>query len=231
MPNEIILFIEIFVIFSMVVLADRFFGEKGLVAWMAVASCVAQIGAAKTVDVFGMGTSAGSVLFASTFLVTDILTERYSQESAKKAVYIGFLSVAAFVTATTFINVMSPSPTDFAGEAIATLFGIVPRISAASISMYFVANIADVFIYEKLREKTGGRFMWFRNNFSTILTNGAENFLFFFLAFGGVKPAAVILELAFSTTIVETIIALCDTPFLYLAKTWGSRRKVAAEEA
>ena len=86
MSNEFIMLLEIVVVFSIVLLSHKFFGENGLMAWMAVASCIAQIGAAKTVSILGMGTSAGSVLFASTFLVTDILAECYGRKAAKKAV-------------------------------------------------------------------------------------------------------------------------------------------------
>ena len=225
MSNEFIMLLEIVVVFSIVLLSHKFFGENGLMAWMAVASCIAQIGAAKTVSILGMGTSAGSVLFASTFLVTDILAECYGRKAAKKAVFVGLASVLSFVIATTFINVMAPAPADHANDAVAALFGLVPRISIASIVMYFIANMADVFIYSKSKEKTGNRFMWLRNNISTILCNGAENFFFFGLAFAGIQPWNVIFELALSTTIVETIIAVCDTPFLYLATKIGRNKE------
>ncbi len=216
--NELLMLAEIIVVFSIVLLFQRFFGESGLYICMALASCIAQIGAAKTVTVLGMGTSAGSVLFAATFLVTDILSECYGEKSARKAVYIGAASVIAFVIATSFINFMSPAPTDYASSAVATLFGLVPRISAASLVMYFIANYADVFLYNVLKEKTGDSLLWVRNNFCTIFCNGLENFFFFGLAFAGIQPWNIIFEMAVSTTIIETIIAVCDTPFLYFAK-------------
>jgi uncharacterized integral membrane protein (TIGR00697 family) len=216
--NEILLFAQIIIIFSIVLLAKKFFGKTGLFVWMALASCIAQVGAAKTVTLFGLGTSAGSVLFASTFLVTDILSESYGKKEARKAVYIGALSIVGFVIATSFINFMNPAPTDYASSAVATLFGLVPRISAASLIMYFVANLADVLLFNKLKEATNGKYLWLRNNVSTVLCNGLENFLFFTLAFAGLQDWKVIFEMAVSTTIVEAIIAVCDTPFLYASK-------------
>ena len=220
--NELLMIAEIIVVFGIVLLFQRFFGESGLYICMALASCIAQIGAAKTVTVLGMGTSAGSVLFAATFLVTDILSECYGEKPARKAVYIGAASVVAFVIATSFINFMSPAPTDYASAAVATLFGLVPRISAASLVMYFIANYADVYLYNFLKGKTGNRLLWLRNNLCTILCNGLENFFFFGLAFGGIQPWNVIIEMAVSTTIIETIIAVCDTPFLYFARRRGN---------
>jgi len=60
--------------------------------------------------------------------------------------------------------------------------------------------------------------MWLRNNICTIISNGGENFLFYTIAFAGTMPMSLILSMALSATIIEIIIALCDTPFLYLSK-------------
>lgn len=69
-----------------------------------------------------------------------------------------------------------------------------------------------------MRKKTNGKKMWLRNNLCTILCNGGENFAFYFIAFGGIMPISVIISVGISATIIETIVALCDTPFLYLSK-------------
>ena len=76
--NVILLFVEIFCTFGALVLANRFFGKYGLLAWVPVASILANIMTAKTVDMFGLSSTMGTVLFASTFLATDILTENYN---------------------------------------------------------------------------------------------------------------------------------------------------------
>lgn len=59
--------------------------------------------------------------------------------------------------------------------------------------------------------------MWLRNNVATIVSNGAENFLFYLIAFLGVFPVKDILIIAVTATLIEIVIAICDTPFLYLA--------------
>jgi len=60
--------------------------------------------------------------------------------------------------------------------------------------------------------------MWLRNNLCTIICNGGENFAFYLIAFVGLMPVSTILFMATSATIIEILIALCDTPFLYLSK-------------
>lgn len=70
---------------------------------------------------------------------------------------------------------------------------------------------------EELESKSKGKRLWLRNNASTILCNCAENFGFITLAFIGIYDWETILTIAISTSIIEAIVAVCDTPFLYVA--------------
>jgi len=71
--------------------------------------------------------------------------------------------------------------------------------------------------FEKIREKVPNK-LWLRNNISTIISNCSENFFFAFLAFVGLFDIQTILSIAITGSIIEIIIAICDTPFLYIAK-------------
>ena len=84
--------------------------------------------------------------------------------------------------------------------------------------MLTISNFVDVKLYSWLKKKTNGKYMWFRNNICTILCNGLENFIFTFLCFTGIYSIGDMLMIGLATTIIETLIALCDTPFLYLSK-------------
>ena len=84
--------------------------------------------------------------------------------------------------------------------------------------MYLIANLADIAVFDKLKEKTGGKYLWVRNNVATILCNCLENFGFIFLAFLGVYDAGTCFEIAIATSIIEIVAAVCDTPFVYLGR-------------
>lgn len=85
--NSVLLFVEIAVCFSAVILAEKFSGKYGLIAWIGVASVLANIITAKTSNIVGLDAAQGSVLFASTFLCTDILCEKYGKKLAKIGVF------------------------------------------------------------------------------------------------------------------------------------------------
>ena len=88
--------------------------------------------------------------------------------------------------------------------------------------MYGLANLADIWLFNRLKTATNGKHLWLRNNVATIVCNGGENFLFILLAFLGIYTFGECLVIALSTTIIEIVVAVCDTPFLYLAKRWRS---------
>lgn len=217
MPNELLFFIELIVCFGGLLLVNKFLKKEGVIAWVAVASILANITTAKTVDAFGTSLTLGTILFASNFLATDILTEKYGKEEATKAVYVGLFATIALIVGSQICLAYAPSVIDYADGAMQTLFTLNLRISISSVVMYFVANLVDVYLYDKLKTKMNGKHMWVRNNVATILCNTLENFLFMFGAFLGIYPVKDILIMAISTSIVEIVVGLLDTPFLYLA--------------
>ena len=216
--NEILLLIEIVGTFSIIVLANKLFGKAGLFAWMGIASILANIQVCKSVDLFGISGTLGNVMFASTFLATDILSECYGKKDAKKGVYIGLFAIGVYLACTQLSLVYRPNTLDTVQTSMLGLFKLAPRVCLSSVTMFFLANILDVHLYNKLKDKFKGNKMWLRNNISTVICNCLENFGFVLLAFGGIFPFKEVIAIAISTSLIEMLVALCDTPFLYLAK-------------
>jgi uncharacterized integral membrane protein (TIGR00697 family) len=216
--NNLLLIISIIGIFSIMLLIKKFLGKEGLIGWMGIASILANIMIIKSVDLLGISSTLGNVLFASNFLATDILTENYGYKEAKKGIKFGIISVLVFMLITQVAVLYIPNSEDIAQKSFETLFSLVPRITIASVSLFALSNIIDIKLYEYLRKKTNGKKMWLRNNLCTILCNGGENFIFYLIAFGGIMNIQTIIAVGISATIIETLIALCDTPFLYISK-------------
>lgn len=216
--NSWLIFVDVFVVFSALLICYKFLGKVGAIAWVGIATVLANVITAKNADIFGLSTAIGTVMFASTFLATDILAENHSKEEAKQAVYIGLFADVVLIVSTQIALLYKPSAIDYADGAMRTLFALNLRISIASMIMYFIANMADVYLFTKLKEKSDGKRLWLRNNVSTILCNCLENFGFIAIAFAGIYDGKTILIIAASTSVVEFIVALLDTPFLYLAK-------------
>lgn len=221
MSNEVILVIEAVAIFATVIAIHRIFKKVGMIVWVSLAVVLANVITAKNITIFGLTSTAGTVMFASAFLATDILTEYYTKEDAKTAVKIGLSANVIFIIASQIALLYNPSEFDFADGPMRTLFTLNLRISVSSMVMFFVANIADIYIFDLIKKKTDGKMLWLRNNVSTIICNCLENFIFMFFAFVGIYDLKTILIMAVSTSLIEIIVAVIDTPFLYLAKRSG----------
>lgn len=216
--NNILLLISIIGIFSLMLLIKKFLGKEGIIGWMGIATILANMLILKSVDLLGISATLGNVLFASNFLATDILTENYGYKEAKKGVAFAIISVISYLIIGQVALLFSPNSFDTMQPLFQTLFAFAPRITLASVSMFALSNFVDIRLYEFLRKKSNGKKMWLRNNVCTIICNGGENFLFYLIAFAGVMSINEIIMFALSATIIEIIIALCDTPFLYLSK-------------
>lgn len=225
--NELIIVGEVIIVFSILLMCKRLFGKTGVIVWVSLATVLANIITAKNVNVFGLSTAIGTVMFASTFLATDILAECYSAKDAKKAINIGLFSNVILIVSTQIALLYTPSEFDYAHDAMNTLFSLNLRISIASAAMYYIANMADIYVFGKIKAKTNGRMLWLRNNVATILCNCLENFGFIGLAFAGIYDFQTIMTIAISTSIIEALVAVCDTPFLYVAR---KIKKVGSED-
>lgn len=216
--NNILLGISIIGVFSIMLVLKKFLGKEGIIGWMGIASILANLLLIKSVNILGISATLGNVLFASNFLATDMLTENYGYKEAKKGVRFGIMAVIIFMIITQVALLYIPNSEDIAQSSFELLFSFVPRITLASVSMFALSNLIDIRLYEWLRKKSNGKKMWLRNNLCTIICNGGENFLFYLIAFLGVMDIGTILSIGISATIIEVLIALCDTPFLYISK-------------
>lgn len=215
--NIILGFINVIVIFSLVVLIEKLFKKEGLYVWISIAVIFANLVVGKAINILGFTTTLGNTLFASTFLATDIMTEKYSKEDAKKGIYISIFSGITFIIVTQLTLLFKASSNDIVNESMNVLFGVSIRTFIASMVMFFISNMMDIHIYNKLKEKYPNM-LWFRNNVSTIICNCLENFFFVLFAFLGIYDINIILSIALTKTVIEIVIAICDTPFIYLSK-------------
>ena len=215
--NNLLLVVEILCCFTALLLAKKFFGKIGVFIWIALASVLANVVQGKNAELLFMYAGIGHVLFSSTFLATDILSENYSQKDARKGVLVGLFANIVYLVTMIIALAYKSSPIDTMGEHMRAMFGLNIRITLSSMFWYLVSNFGDVWLYNKLKKATNGKYMWMRNNVSTILFNCLENFGFAFFAFGGIYTAPQILSIAVASTLVEVLVGLCDTPFLYIA--------------
>lgn len=215
--NEFLFFVTILINFSGILFAFKLFGKPGLFVWIGIATIIANIEVSKCVDMFGMSLTLGNVIYGTTFLATDILSELYGGKEARKGVLVGFFCLITFTILTQVNILFVPNSSDFVSEHLSVIFGLIPRLCVASVVTYLISNTLDTYIYDFIRTRFPKQ-LWLRNNGSTLTSQFVDSFLFTVLAFAGQFDWLTIIELSLTTYAVKVIIALCDTPFLYAAR-------------
>tara|TARA_Y100001970_G_scaffold288076_1_gene414332 strand:- start:24859 stop:25527 length:669 start_codon:yes stop_codon:yes gene_type:complete len=215
----------LFFCFFSILIFLKIFGYVGLYLYSALAVIAGNIQVLKTVDFFYSPepVALGTVLFSSTFLCTDILSEYFGKEKAKKNVIISFSSFL-FMTIIMLITIgFNPSSYDFAQESLENIFTPMSRFFIASMIAYLLSQYFDVWIYSVIKKLSTNKFLWFRNNVSTFLSSLIDNTVFSILAWIILNPNPetlynVIMIYIFGTYTLRIFIALVDTPFIYLSK-------------
>lgn len=215
--NMVLFFVTAVVTFGLLVAVSKLFGKEGIYTWIGMAVVVANILVCKNVDLFGLSATLGNVLFGTVFLATDILTEQYGVKAARKAVWMGISMEVIAIILTQIALLFIPNSLDMVQDSMQNIFGLFPRVAIASCSMFIFSNQLDIFLFDKIRQKTGEKYLWLRNNVATIVSQCIENYLFYVIAFLGIYTMRDIFMMTVTCCIIEIVVAIIDTPFLYLA--------------
>ncbi|MFH1597829.1 MAG: queuosine precursor transporter [Patescibacteria group bacterium] len=215
MSNQILFIIMSLISLGFVLLAFRL-GKVYLIGMIVACAVLMNIFVTKGMYLFGLAATGGNVLYASIFLGTDLLSEHYGKRAAYQAVLTGFLASLFFLVTSQLILKFSPADFDIAHSALKTIFTLTPRIVTGSMAAYLISQNLDVWLFLKIKKKTGDRHLWLRNNGSTFGSQLIDSIIFTVIAFAGVYPD--LLQLILFTYIIKVAVAVLDTPFIYLSK-------------
>ena len=224
MRNEVLLLISLVVLFGSVLVMYRLFGKTGMYCLTVFATIAANIEVLLLVEAFGMEMTLGNILFAMTFLITDVLSENEGKRAANLAVVLGIVTSILFILVSQSWLLYLPSGNDWAQPAFREIFSNTPRMMLASLVVYALTQAFDVWLYHawwRLSTRRSGsrrRFLWLRNNGSTLVSQLLNTLLFTFFAFWGVYDLQTLWSIVISSYVVFIVTSLADTPVVYLAR-------------
>jgi queuosine precursor transporter len=169
-------------------------------------------------DSFTIKISVGLLPYPLTFLVTDIISEIYGKKKANEVVKVGLICTLLVMGITIIadsIPAMHGSPVDDA--VFSQVFGLTGVAVAASMIAYLLAQFIDIRIYHYWKVKTKGKHLWLRNNFSTFSSQFLDTtVVLLLLSTFSALPWSDFSVLFISSIVYKILVALADTPFLYL---------------
>jgi hypothetical protein len=167
--------------------------------------------------------SVGILAFPILFLVTDIIEEVHGKKKTQEVVFVGFIALVLVLIITVIAVILPFAERSMVKDEYTTIFGTTIRIFIASITAFLIAQLHDVWAFNFWKVKTKGKYLWLRNNLSTIVSTFIDTTLFMFIAFYAMTPkftVSYLFTLIIPYWLVKVIFALGDTPFCYLGVRW-----------
>lgn len=167
---------------------------------------------------------AGVLAYAVTFFATDCFSELFGRRPAHVVVNVGFFMILVMLGLLWIAIAVPGSDSGVDPAAFARVLSPSTNIVVGSLLAFVVSQNWDVFAFHAIRKRTGPRWLWFRNVFSTATSQGIDTVIFILVAFyaapvvlglGQALPRTVLIQLIVGQYLLKLGIAALDTPFVY----------------
>jgi uncharacterized integral membrane protein (TIGR00697 family) len=204
--------------------------------------CIAimELMGAKTVPLFTIGSlhlnaSVAPLVVPIVFTINDVVIEVYGKARARSMVFCGLIVVVALLAMSLLATSLPPSSRFAANEsAYDTIFNTSARIAAASLVAFALAELLDVWVFSKIREKFGKQALWLRNNVSNFAAQLIDTIIFMALAFYAFDKTmsgniAFLAGLIIPYWLLKCGMSVLETPLVYAGVRWLRNNKMDKE--
>lgn len=140
----------------------------------------------KVIQVGSLTVTAGLLVFPISYIINDCIAEVWGFKKARLIIWSGF-AMNFFVVGLGLIAVAIPAAPFWEGEEhFDFVFGMAPRIVAASLMAFLVGSFLNAYVMSKMKIASQGRNFSARAILSTIVGGTADSLIFFPIAFGGI---------------------------------------------
>tara|TARA_B100001027_G_scaffold174210_1_gene125439 strand:- start:180 stop:899 length:720 start_codon:yes stop_codon:yes gene_type:complete len=204
-----------------------FFGRSGLYIAVILGIVLGNLQGGKVSDLVVFGytftVSMGAIMYSGIYFATDLINEKYGRTFANEAVILGAIAnvvvMLTLVLSTYYLPSEIAKSSDAVHEAISTLAYYSPWFVIGSLTAYLISQTFDVWMFHKLKVLTNGKYLWLRNNVSTLSSQALDTLIYTLVwVLAGDMTFIVALSIALTKYIFKIFIALLDTIFIYLVK-------------
>ena len=176
---------------------------------------ISNVIAAKFFAIGPLRVSCAQMLFPITYIFGDIFTEVYGYGASRRAIWYGFFASFILVALSYIAVIVPPAPEYMDERAFETTFKPVGRIVLASLVAYWCGEFANSFTLAKMKLLTRGKHLWTRTIGSTVVGQAVDTTVVIFVAFYGLRPLSVLIELAISGYVIKVVYETLMTPVTY----------------
>jgi len=167
-------------------------------------------------------TIVGILPWPIVFLLTDLLNEFYGKKAVQRLSWItsGLIGYCFIIVGISLAipAVEIPNSTLADNRSFTLVFGQAQMVIIGSIIAFLTSQLLDAIVFEKIKNRTGNRFVWLRSTGSTVLSQLIDSYIVLYIGF--VLPGALTIEqfltLAPTNYILKLLIAISLTPLIYV---------------
>lgn len=166
----------------------------------------------KVVQLGPIAVTAGLIVFPVSYIINDCIAEVWGFRKARLIIWMGFL-MNFFVVALGQIAIAIPAAPFWEGEeAFDFVFGMAPRIAAASLTAFLVGAFINAYVMSRMKVASQGRHFSARAILSTVAGESADSLIFFPLAFGGLMPVNELMKMMVVQVVLKTAYEIVILP-------------------
>ena len=173
---------------------------------------VANILETKQISVLGISLTGGLIVFPISYIINDCVCEVWGFQKARLLIWTGFAMNFFFVAMGALCDWIPGAPYWTNEAGFHAIFGLAPRVAAASFVAFIVGSFANAYVMSKMKIRDKGRNFSLRAILSTIVGESFDSVIFFPLALGGVVPTEELPKLMLWQVLLKTVYEVIALP-------------------
>ena len=166
----------------------------------------------KVIQIGSLTVTAGLLVFPISYIINDCIAEVWGFKKARLIIWSGF-AMNFFVVTLGLIAVAIPAAPFWEGEEhFDFVFGMAPRIVAASLMAFLVGSFLNAYVMSKMKIASNGKNFSLRAIVSTLIGESADSLIFFPIAFAGLIPAGELLIMIGTQAVLKSLYEVIILP-------------------
>lgn len=166
----------------------------------------------KQIAVAGISLTGGLIVFPISYIINDCVCEVWGFRKARLLIWTGFAMNFFFVTMGALCDWIPGAPYWTNDAGFHAIFGLAPRIAAASFVAFLVGSFANAYVMSRMKIHDEGRHFSLRAILSTVAGESCDSVIFFPLALGGVVPTEELPKLMIWQVVLKTAYEVVALP-------------------
>ena len=166
----------------------------------------------KQISVLGISLTGGLIVFPISYIINDCVCEVWGFQKARLLIWTGFAMNFFFVAMGALCDWIPGAPYWTNEAGFHAIFGLAPRVAAASFVAFIVGSFANAYVMSKMKIRDKGRNFSLRAILSTIVGESFDSVIFFPLALGGVVPSEELPKLMLWQVLLKSVYEVIALP-------------------